>query len=95
MIIPNTQNIEVIVFDVDKVNRGNIASASYPVIAWSIGDGLDIKPMSVVKLSDKPWCYTLSGTTCIFPDGRVFPDLHAALKYVSERSRFDAMARGS
>jgi len=92
MIIPNTQNIEVIVFDVDKVNRGNIASASYPVIAWSIGDGLDIKPVTVVKLSDKPWCYTLSGT-CIFSDGSVFPDIHAALKYVRERSRFDAMAR--
>ena len=25
----------------------------------------------------------------------MFPDLHAALKYVRERSRFDAMARGS
>ena len=94
MIIPNTQNIEVIVFDVDKAHRGNIASASYPVIAWSIGDGLDIMPVTVVKISDKPWCYALNGT-CIFPDGSVFPDIHAALKYVRGSSRFDAVASGT
>jgi len=93
MIIPNTQNIEVVVFDIDKVDRGNIASTAYPVLAWSISENLEIKPVIVVKLQDKLWCYTLHGS-CIFPDGVTVPDIHAALKYVRGRSQTMARAGG-
>ena len=87
MIIPNTQNIEVVVFEIDKEHHGNIASTAYPVLAWSITENLDeIKPVIVVKLQDKLWCYTLHGS-CIFPDGVTVPDIHAALKYVLGHSR--------
>ena len=93
MIIPNTQDIEVVVFEIDKEHRGNIASTVYPVLAWSISENLDeIKPVIVVKLQDKLWCYTLHGS-CIFPDGVTVPDIHAALKYVLG-SQMRAHAKG-
>jgi hypothetical protein len=95
MIIPNTQDIEVVVFEIDKEHRGNIASTAYPVLAWSISENLDeIKPVIVVKLQDKLWCYTLHGS-CIFPDGVTVPDIHAALKYVLGHSQTKAHAKGN